>query len=386
MHYHHNNNKNGGNSTNSTKEKNGSNEESASANKSHHSLTSYLYLFLEEVLFLKERGLVEVYQIHDTNNVIHNNNDTMQNNVYDLKLPSPFPHSNSSLVPSTSFLHHELDVKKISTPELYSLLSVNNIPFPVYLVYAHLRTQTFIVLRHFPYRSLVVMNNNENNAMNKKEGIDREKDDHYDEQQHNTKSKEVTSTTAINNNNKNGKEAEQSEETMLHNQRNQSMLLQEQKSLKTFLRMEAFHLKPPLMLSDLNTATNKECTISFDIYKPKSDFRRSSPGKPDFYVSVLNFNSHTTTFSQLYNFVSEPLIVPSISHHDNLKNNQYYQSLIVDSKNDKENENVEEKVPIKLGLVSDSGTVIMFGITLGEIANIASTTTDKNDESTTTSK
>jgi len=385
MHYHHNNNNNNdGNSTNS--KKNGSNEESASANKSHHSLTSYLYLFLEEVLFLKERGLVEVYQIHDTNSAIHNYNDTMQNNVYDLKLPSPSPHSSSSLVPSTSFLHHELDVKKISTPELYSLLSVNNIPFPVYLVYAHLRTQTFIVLRHFPYRSLVVMNNNENNAMNKKEGIDREKDNHYDEQQHNTKSKEVTSTTAINNNN-NVEETEQSEEAMLHNQRNQSMLLQEQKSLKTFLRTEAFHLKPPLMLSHLNTGTNNECTISFDIYKPKSDFRRSSPGKPDFYVSVLNFNSHTTTFSQLYNFVSEPLNVPSISHHDNLKNNQYYQSLIVDSKNKKdENENIEEKVPIKLGLVSDSGTVIMFGITLGEIANISTTTTDKNDESTTTSK
>lgn len=70
--------------------------------------TTHQYLFVEEVLFLHERGLLEC-------------RDVSMSEVLD-------------------------------TSQLYQLLSTLQISLPIYFVYAHLRSQDFRVLRHNPIR------------------------------------------------------------------------------------------------------------------------------------------------------------------------------------------------------------------------------------------
>ena len=96
-------------------------------------------------------------------------------------------------------------------------------------------------------------------------------------------------------------------------------------SLKLRLRQDAASAPIPRLLA----AGNDELFPAFDVYQPNSAFPRTAPGLPDFYVAVTSFSHPTLSFDDI-------------------------QTLI---------RNSCRGIPLKIATVSDSGTVVMFGIT-----------------------
>lgn len=186
------------------------------------------HLFIEEAIVLFERGMLEVYN----------------------------------------------GTTKLDAFHLYGMLEPLNVPFPIYLAYAHLRGQDFRVLRHVSRDSV------------QKE--DRKRPRQLDK-------------------------------------------LPPKEAFRTALRTAL-----PVSLDDDPTA------IAFDVYQPNTHFRKSNPGIPDYHVAVASYRLPSPTYSQL-------------------------QALIAKC----------DGVPLRIATVSDSGTVIMFGVTdygVPDISNRINTT------------
>jgi len=186
------------------------------------------HLFVEDVVFLHERGLVEV-------------NDDM-----------------GSLLNSS---------------HIYNLLEPLGLSLPVYLANAHLRAQTYRVVRHTPGRRQILEGME---SLLRQSGNDEE-------------------------------------EESIHNG---------VKTPRRCLRDDAISAAPP------KVATSSSPSIAFDVYQPDSNFSRSNPGLPDFYVAVTYYNEPRLDFGALVSLLQEC-----------------------------------QGVPLKIATVSDAGTVIMFGIT-----------------------
>jgi hypothetical protein len=171
------------------------------------------YLFIEEAIFLHEQGLIELV------------------------------HSNESPVESR---------------ELYSLLQDGLLSLPVYLVYAHLRAQTYRVIRHTPRRrelldELMAKSNSNTGSSDDQEGPT------------------VTSTCAS------------------------SRLF---KSILADLRQDSVSAATPTMYE-------VTCpTIAFDVYPPDCNFKRSNPGLPAFHVAACSFAHASPTFGELQRLVA----------------------------------------------------------------------------------
>lgn len=167
------------------------------------------YLFLEDVIFLHEQGLIHV-----------------EENIH------------SSLMESR---------------QLYSLLHGPDglLSLSVYLVYAHLRAQTYRVVRHTSSRKsllLELMSKGElSNQMN------------------------VTMTTTT--------DFPPSRQT---------------KIVKEDLRRDAMAATPPTMYEP-----GASLTIAFDVYPPDSNFKRSNPGLPSFHVAICSFAQSSPTFGEM---------------------------------------------------------------------------------------
>jgi hypothetical protein len=82
---------------------------------------------------------------------------------------------------------------------------------------------------------------------------------------------------------------------------------------------------------------NQEIHISWDAYKPSSDFAKTHPGPPDFYVAVTYYNQPFINFQQLLQLLRSKA----------------------------------NGIPLKVATVSDSGTVNMFGVTSDGIPDIS---------------
>jgi hypothetical protein len=108
-----------------------------------------------------------------------------------------------------------------------------------------------------------------------------------------------------------------------------------QEDTTNLTQKEAFRLAllqaVPLSLDDDPTA------IAFDVYEPNTHFKKSSPGIPHFHVAVASYRLPSPTFSQL-------------------------QALTKKSNG----------VALRIATVSDSGTVIMFGVTDYGVPDISS--------------
>ena len=83
--------------------------------------------------------------------------------------------------------------------------------------------------------------------------------------------------------------------------------------------------------------------ICWDVYHPSAQFGKTHPGLPDFYVAASYYAIPSVTFSQL-----KDLII-----HD-------------------------DGIPLKIAVVSDSGTVVMFGVTDCGIPPLATTIHNNN--------
>jgi hypothetical protein len=185
------------------------------------------YLFIEEVLVLFELGLIQVSNDDDDTN-------------------SP-----------------------LQSLQLYNLLAPCGVDLSVYLVYAHLRGQTFRVVRNTPKRLL---------------------------------------------------------------------LLQD----RLALRMDAAAAAPP-----------RVGTIGFDAYLPNSKFAKARPGVPDFHVAVMPRQVTFANLQQLF-YTASDVDDTSICNSSN--------------------------IPLKVATVSDSGTVILFGIERQGVPVLTTSNTNITEE------
>jgi hypothetical protein len=287
------------------------------------------YLFVEEVLFLHERGLLEVYkeddlldcknpdeqeQQHETTNV----QDKEEN---DLGLTRPTCHAGNHLM-TTRDLYHVM---------LHKL----NMPLAVYLTYSHLRSQTFIVLRHTSKRIDIIrrigqyMQSGNDRKPIKRKRLDQQdngQDESYQQEDEEGNNLLLESKT----------EYESSDSSKNHDKTCLTILKKE-------LRDDSFLAPSPQLMTtchntyhggDLSEQPNDCITpqknindvIAFDVYKPNSNFKKTMPGMPDFLVSIVPFSEPTDFF-----------LLQSIVGHCGT-------------------------IPLKIATVSESGTVSMFGI------------------------
>eukprot|EP00934_Nitzschia_sp_Nitz4_P002856 Nitzschia sp. Nitz4//scaffold1_size375055//138497//139324//NITZ4_000255-RA/size375055-processed-gene-0.340-mRNA-1//1//CDS//3329540982//2846//frame0 len=184
-------------------------------------IASQEFLFVEEVLFLFQRGLLECTD------------------------------------PSTKSALFESDI--------FRLLSKMGISLAQYLVFAHLRSQDFRVLRHSPNRLRLLK-----------------------------------------------QQVQSGNETRL-----------EVTTLRHQVRDSIASAPPP-------TIPDEGLCISWDVYNPNSNFAKTHPGIPDFYVAATFYNKPQVSFANIFAIVHSP---------------DY------------------EGVPLKIATVSDSGTIVMFGVT-----------------------
>eukprot|EP00980_Cylindrotheca_fusiformis_P006124 scaffold1319_cov126-Cylindrotheca_fusiformis.AAC.13 len=174
------------------------------------------YLVIEEVLFLHERGLLECKDVSCS--------------------------------------------ETLDSSQLYQLLPSLNMSLAMYLVYSHLRSQDFRVLRHHPDRLQILKKQQE----------------------------------------------EVGKETL---------------ALKRQFRRSLQTAPPP-------SIPKSGLKIGFDVYMPNSTFSKTSPGLPDFYVAASYYHQSTVSFDDCQAILEQC-----------------------------------GTIPLKVASVSDSGTVVMFGLT-----------------------
>lgn len=221
------------------------------------------YLFIEEALFLHERGLLIV--------LFPNGVDTM------------------------------------SSCDLFRLLEENNLSLPIYLAYAHLRSQAYIVLRH----------------VNVHQRLD-------DAEEHEQEDEKCSATENL------GERGDQSVDPTTKRRR------------KLHLRQKRLNASSPTILSNrhfgksairdpLEFSEDATRYIAFDMYNPNSNFRKTNPGRPNFFVAVSHYNAgqQSPTFDILMKLVK-----------------------------------VCQGVPLRLVSVSDSGAIVVFGITDAAVPRI----------------
>jgi hypothetical protein len=232
--------------------------------------------------------------------VLTSNHDTAQPLTVDTNTKAVEPRKSSEylFVEEALFLHergllHALS--NIGTPfdssELFQLLPKLGISIPIYLVYAHLRSQDFRVLRHNPDRITILREQNDSQQHDQLEG----KLAHKNSNQH--MKRRIRETV------------QKAPPPTIH-QRKSGVL--------------SSSTKTPTPISDCDTIQ-----ICWDAYNPSSNFGKTLPGLPAFSVAVTFFNVPLVRFSDLTSLIQGP----------------------------------SQGIPLKVATVSDSGTVVMFGVT-----------------------
>ena len=218
------------------------------------------YLFIEEAIFLHERGLAEVR------------------------------------------LYQNQQPKSAESYQLYRLLEPCGVEMAAYLVYAHIRSQSFRVLRHAPDRKRIWQEMqtllDESEAAGSHKGTIQRK----------TKKKGPGTPVVLPNN----------KTSRLH-------------QLKRQLRHAAASAPAPAVYQPANNnKTPPSATIAFDVYEPKANFSRNHPGQPAFQVVATCYND-----------------TPSSLRFGDL------QELLAQA----------DGTALRIATVADAGTVIMFGVT-----------------------
>lgn len=192
--------------------------------------TTQQYLFLEEVLFLHEQGLLAC-QIGEIGDEASNSN-------------------NDDTTPQTI----------LRASALYAMLKTHQVSMASYLVFAHLRQQTFRVLRYTTNRLALLRQRTEEEPAT------------------------ATTTTAPN--------------TTTPSKRN--ILLQ--------LRLDVQEAPPPFVID--RSTTTEEPQFAFCVYNPDSTFSKSNPGLPDFLVAVTVFGQPSLDYAALQDLITKAEGIP----------------------------------------------------------------------------
>jgi hypothetical protein len=288
--------------------------------------TSNNYLFIEEVLFLHERGMIECYRYIDDDN----------------------KNGDSSLRTSTAngdAGRQRRQQQRLDSYQLYNMLEVSgsdSISLPIYLVYAYLLQQDYRVLRHFDNRRDIL------DAMEKEKTPtqlhnDNDKDDDNDDQDE--AGEDDDDDGDDHDEQKEDKEGEGENKESITNDNDMVEVRRKRKrdhksglkALRLQLRREAAQAPPPVLCNTNKNSNDDDGTggvsIAFDVYRPNSNFSKGAPGLPDFYVAATHYNTSGSNGASLSFQQIQRLLAMSAG-----------QSL-------------------KIATVSDAGAVIMFGIT-----------------------
>ncbi|KAG7374739.1 tRNA-splicing endonuclease [Nitzschia inconspicua] len=217
--------------------------------KSNAHANPSIFLFIEEALFLHERGLLQA---------------TM------------YQPSGESADPTI-----------LDTSQLHQLLPAMGMSLAMYLIFSHLRSQEFRVLRHDPQR--------------------------FD---------------------------------ILRRQIEHGLSKLESNRLRRQVRESIQHAAiPTIPMGDEHSFTIQLC---WDCYQPNCQFAKTRPGLPDFYVAATYYSIPLVQFTELQQLVQDKC----------------------------------HGIPLKVATVSDSGTVVMFGVSEYGVPAIHDNIHDNNGEET----
>lgn len=211
------------------------------------------YLFIEEVYFLVERGLLEAYD-----------GDT-----------------------------------RLDVPSIFQLLQVCGLSLPALLVYAHLRSQNYRVIRHTPHRRRILEQMEPLRHLYKRKRTP-ESPSQQDAQEKDGPTQSTTTSST-------------------EDPAEQTSARQQLENLRKLLREDAAQAPAPVVADG-----DRSATIAYELYLPDSQFRRSAPGLPDIYVTATT----SLQFDALQTLLQEA-----------------------------------EGIPLRTAVVSEAGTVVMLGVT-----------------------
>jgi len=235
------------------------------------------HLFMEEVVFLHERGLIEAFASSSTDGS-----------------PMGAPLNSMALFAM-----------------LTSTESKEGMPLAAYLTYAHLRAQTFIVIRHTPQRLGLVKRIHEI----------------------------CTSTVPVDASvHKRGQGIRQLQRSLRSDAQNASVPVVWESCSHDADQLINVPRKRQRGQACLEKSTSTSDSIAFHVYRPNTNFRKTKPGIPDFCVAITPFAQKSPPFEDLLNLVRAC-----------------------------------EGIPLRLATVADGGTVILFGVTDGMVPNVSNT-------------
>ena len=316
---------------------------------------THIYLFIEEALFLHERGMLAVY--HSQQNYRDNQNQ-QKDSTHEHIISASTITNTSTNVDSTSADNAR---KLMSTQDLYEImLHTLNMPLAIYLSYSHLRAQTFIVIRHTKKRLELIS----------KRKIEEQEREHASEKKHNhigDKKRKVKSIDSGLDSYEDGKGSlsrqSHTQQQQLDKGKDHTCTQDKQNAgpnkdgdndnknnfmtTKKEIRDDAFHAPQPQLFRDaashdsdsgqeIYASMSSSASIAYDVYYPNSNYRKTMPDLPDFYVAVVPYAEPSPTFSSM-----KAIILAC------------------------------EGIPIKISTVSDGGTVNMFGITDLKVPSIS---------------
>ena len=108
---------------------------------------------------------------------------------------------------------------------------------------------------------------------------------------------------------------------------------------------------------DTDTTDTDTTKIAFDCYNPDAAFSSSCPGLPDFHVAITYYNNRSCSDGAVGTRAQKGLTFGDLRLLLQI-------TAAVTAAGDKPEEAVAAvQVPLKIATVSDSGTVVMFGVT-----------------------
>jgi hypothetical protein len=304
------------------------------------------YLFLEEVIYLHERGLLTVLNVS-------------LNELY------------------TRMFHNNNNVS-VESRSMYC--SSSNVTMAAYLVYAHLRSQTFRVVRHTATRGRILQGmmdrleylNSVSSSLTKGDDIvamvddtnhqtysslDMEpaSDDDGDSERETLGGERNDQDHTVNNVDDNAEATAVSKRSSKRPWWRRDAQLH---AYKQALRRDAAEAPPPRLLG-----TGYPTLVpqpAFDCYHPQPNFASACPGPPDFRVVITHFHTlapQPSCENPELNGSGEPGPEPNNDKDAALKPSEglLFSDLMQLLQS--------SAIPLKVATVSDSGTVVMFGVT-----------------------
>ena len=254
------------------------------------------YLFIEEVLFLHEKGLLRAMARSGlTDETGHPADDDAE----------PIDAATTGADRAERSM---ATAKPLDTSQLYQLLPRLGIDLAVYRVYSHLRSQDFRVLRHDPdrYEILCCQRDDQERRRQRKLEQRRRKPTEEREEQLPEDDEPRQPTT---------KGGTPKQSWKLRRKVRESI----QNAPPPSIPNPSIHQKKSSENeNDNDDGDTDEIAISWDVYNPNSNFGKTHPGLPDFYVTAAYYNVPTISFSDLKTLIRDkchgiPLKVATVS-------------------------------------------------------------------------